>query len=89
MQNVKRRNTYLIIAILVVQLLLSLFVAGKKNYLFFDEVFSYISANNIDGSSSNFKEISNRQTKATKITGSSFVNISLLKMRNISFKAGR
>ena len=55
-QVIKRRNRYILILILIVQLLVSLWVADKKDYLFFDEVFSYISANNIDGSSSNFKE---------------------------------
>ena len=47
MKQIKTRNVYTIIAILILQLLISLFIANKKNYLFFDEVFSYASANNV------------------------------------------
>lgn len=47
MKQIKKRNIYIIIAILILQLLLSLFIANKKDYLFFDEFFSYASANNI------------------------------------------
>lgn len=42
----KRRTTLLMLGILMVQLALSLYIVDKKNYLFFDEVFSYASANN-------------------------------------------
>lgn len=47
MKQIKKRNTYIIIVILILQLLLSLFIANKKDFLFFDEFFSYASANNI------------------------------------------
>lgn len=47
MKRIKKRNVCTIIAILILQLLISLFIANKKNYLFFDEVFSYASANNV------------------------------------------
>ena len=43
----KKRNIYIMMIILIIQLILSLFIANKKDYLFFDEFFSYASANNI------------------------------------------
>ena len=38
----------------VIQIAVSLFWASKKNYLFFDEVFSYAAANNVESVGAEF-----------------------------------
>ena len=46
----KKKNTIMIfILICVIQLLLSVFWAGKKSYLFLDELFSYAASNRAEG----------------------------------------
>ena len=44
----KKTITILLVTICVLQLILSVFIGSKKNFLFFDEVFSYPAANNIE-----------------------------------------
>ena len=50
----KKRVVIILIAICILQLLLSLYWCSKKNYLFFDEVFSYAAANNVESISAEF-----------------------------------
>lgn len=44
----KKNITILLILICALQLIVSIFVGSKKNFLFFDEVFSYPAANNVE-----------------------------------------
>lgn len=53
----KKKNVVgMLILICVVQLGLSLFWGSQKNYLFFDEVFSYMSANHVGNADAEFLE---------------------------------
>ena len=47
--NNKKKTTYILIAICVLQLFLALFWANKKSYLFMDELFSYVTSNRAEG----------------------------------------
>lgn len=44
----KKSTTILLIAIIILQIIVSIFIGSKKNFLFFDEVFSYPAANNVE-----------------------------------------
>lgn len=44
----KRQITILLFLICTLQLVVSIFIGSKKNFLFFDEVFSYPAANNVE-----------------------------------------
>ena len=44
----KKQVTILLILICTLQLILSILIGSKKNFLFFDEVFSYPAANNVE-----------------------------------------
>lgn len=44
----KKKTRILLIAIIILQIAVSIFVGSKKNFLFFDEVFSYPAANNVE-----------------------------------------
>lgn len=50
----KKRIVIILVAICILQLLFSLYWCSKKNYLFFDEVFSYAAANNVESVSAEF-----------------------------------
>ena len=44
----KKQITILLILICILQLIVAVFIGSKKNFLFFDEVFSYPAANNVE-----------------------------------------
>lgn len=52
----KKNVIVVLVIICALQLTLSIFWGNKKNYLFFDEVFSYPAANNVNGVDSGFDE---------------------------------
>lgn len=55
-ENKKRTARMVLLALCILQLLLSLYWCSKKNYLFFDEVFSYAAANNTESIGMEFGE---------------------------------